>query len=150
MLVARPTETSVFFIDECLDCDAVYEALTAAATKFSPPPTVERHRTHFTRGEADASWLAVVGQRGWIVLTKDKMIRRHELEVRVLMSAGVAAFILTAPNLSGEAMGEALGRAMKSMLKTVEKMNRPFIARVVKSGDTSTIKDSGRRGGVKR
>lgn len=46
---------------------------------------------------------------GWVVLTKDKQIRRRTLELKALTEAGVAAFVLTAGNLRGEEMGLRCG-----------------------------------------
>lgn len=40
------------------------------------------HQTHFIKrqGIKDDEWLREIGQRGWIVLTKDKNFKRRPLE----------------------------------------------------------------------
>ena len=35
----------------------------------------EKHLDHFARGTEDTSWLPVVGQRGWVLVTTDARIR---------------------------------------------------------------------------
>lgn len=49
------------------------------------------HDDHFPPGAKDEDWLAQVGERGWIVLTKDRRIRYRHVEWLALMKAGVAA-----------------------------------------------------------
>lgn len=46
-----------------------------------------------------------LGARGWVVLTKDNRIRRHPLELQTLLAANVAAFMVTATDLTGADMG---------------------------------------------
>ena len=52
----------------------------------------------FGTGTLDVDWLPEVGARGWILITKDKNIRKRETELRALKQAGVRAFVLTASN----------------------------------------------------
>lgn len=62
----RPT----FFVDRSLGARDVPEALRSAGV------LVEVHDDHFAPDTPDIVWLAEVGARGWIVLTKDSRIRR--------------------------------------------------------------------------
>ncbi len=43
----------------------------------------------FGTGTPDVDWLPRVGARGWILITKDKNIRKREVELRALKQAGV-------------------------------------------------------------
>jgi hypothetical protein len=75
---------------------------------------VELHEAHFKHDCPDATWLAEVGSRGWVVLTHDRRIRykANELEavtrhdVRLLTVVGKAplpelarAFVRTVPRI---------------------------------------------------
>lgn len=91
-------EAFTFFVDTCLGTRDVPEALRAAGA------TVACLIDHFQPDEEDAIWLPEVGRRGWVVLTKDKWIRRRANEIEALRTAGVAAFILSARGLSGRQM----------------------------------------------
>jgi len=102
---------------------------------------VEIHSDHFRGDAPDTEWLAEVGKRDWVVLTKDVQIRRRHLERNALLNAGVAAFILTSGNLKGEEMGEIFVRARNRMLKFLTKYPRPFIATVTKSGEVKMYCD---------
>ena len=59
---------------------------------------MEIHDDHFAPDTPDTVWLAEVGARGWVVLTKDSRIRRHPLELQALL----------ATDLTGEAMARLL------------------------------------------
>ena len=46
----------------------------------------ERHRQHFPPGTEDSVWLPFAGQKGWILLTKDKRIRFNDLEKQAVIA----------------------------------------------------------------
>jgi hypothetical protein len=56
----------------------------------------------------DELWLERAGIEGWIVLTKDKLIRKRPIERLALHAAGVRAFVFTGGNLSGVEMAESI------------------------------------------
>jgi predicted nuclease of predicted toxin-antitoxin system len=95
---------------------------------------VEIHDDHFAQNATDAHWLAVVGQRNWVVLTKDDRIRYHPAELQALRQASVAAFILTAKNLTGPEMAAAFVAALPGIHKTLASQSRPFVAAVDRHG----------------
>lgn len=131
------------FIDRALGAEVVPSALIAAGA------AVERHQDHFADDTEDRVWIADVTGRGWAILTKDKRIRRNQLERETLEKAGAAAFILTAGDISGADMASAFVRAFPRIKKVVEKYTRPVIATVGASGGVSILVGQ-RRGGVRR
>ena len=42
----------------------------------------------FGSGTQDVDWLPAVGVRGWILITKDKQIRKREIELRAPAPSG--------------------------------------------------------------
>ncbi|HEV8040842.1 MAG TPA: hypothetical protein VGP62_18360 [Bryobacteraceae bacterium] len=60
---------------------------------------VEIHDDHFARDEEDRMWLRAVGERGWVVLTKDQRLRYRPFEIAALRASGARVFVLTAGNL---------------------------------------------------
>ena len=101
---------------------------------------VEVHDDHFAPDTPDAAWLRVVGERGWVVLTKDERIRRRPLEREALLTAGVRAFALTARRLTGPEMGQAFARARGAMENLLRRRRqRPFIATVTRHGRVHVI-----------
>lgn len=57
-----------FFIDRCLGTGTVPEKLRNAGI------LVEIHDEHFGQGTQDVDWLPEIGEKGWVVLTKDDRI----------------------------------------------------------------------------
>lgn len=53
------------FLDRAIDSEHILQALTATGV------VVIRHRDHFDDDATDPEWLPVVGEREWIVLTKE-------------------------------------------------------------------------------
>jgi hypothetical protein len=72
-------------VDRALGTLTVAEALRLAGCR------VEIHDRHFAQDARYADWLAAVGRRGWVVLTKDHHIRTRQSELIALLAAGVAA-----------------------------------------------------------
>jgi hypothetical protein len=143
--VPRPQpEPPTYFIDRCLGRVDVPQALRQVGA------VVELHDDHFKQDQDDADWLSIVGARGWIVLTKDKAIRRREIEIQALLNAGVGAFILTAGGMTGPTMAAAFVAALRTMARHSQTMARPFVATVSTSGSVTILRGGQRRGGIKR
>ncbi len=80
---SKPPSRYAFFIDRSLGSKIVANALRQAGAE------VHIHDDYFPANARDEEWLRVVGQRGWVVLTKDKMIRYRGPELAALINAGV-------------------------------------------------------------
>ena len=63
---AKPPDGTVFFIDRSLGVEPIRTDLVKSGLM------VEIHDDHFARDEEDRVWLQTVGERGWVVLTKDQ------------------------------------------------------------------------------
>jgi predicted nuclease of predicted toxin-antitoxin system len=129
-----PPESEVFFVDRSLGRRVIPNALREAGAK------VVLHDDHFRQDEKDQVWLAEAGQRGWIVLTKDKHIRSRALERNALMSARVRAFVLTSRgDLSGPEIGQIFAKALPAMIKLCSTNSGPFLAHVRRDGSVSLM-----------
>ncbi|MGD0093570.1 MAG: hypothetical protein ABSE73_26980 [Planctomycetota bacterium] len=122
----RP-EPLIFFIDECLG-QGVGEALKKAGAE------VRFYGVDIPRGTPDAVWLATIGEKKWICLTKDKAIRRRPQERKALEEAGVKAFVLTSGNLPGAEMAALFANNLRRMEKMARNIPGPFIATVTRTG----------------
>ena len=130
--MARPLPELVLFLDECLGSTDVPDALRSRGIR------VELLRDHFDLATRDTDWLAEVGRRGWVVLTKDQRIRRRRVEFNALLAANVAAFVLTSGNLTGAATGHAFVQAWPKIQKHVRDFSLPFVAAVDARGKRQT------------
>lgn len=101
--------------------------------------TLHIHDDHFPPDARDEDWLAQIGQRGWIVLTKDHRIRYRHAERLALMKAGVAAFILTSGDLQGQEMAQIFVKALPRITRSLKNHTKPFIAKVARDGSVSLL-----------
>ena len=88
----------IFFLDRSLGKHIVADALRQAGA------AVAVHDDHFSQDARDEEWLRAVGERGWIVLTRDDRIQYRSQERTALIQAGVRAFVLVRRSLSGPAI----------------------------------------------
>ena len=136
-----PEEPLVFFVDECLGIYKVPNALRAAGA------VVETLTAVFTQGIKDPEWLAeMAAHRDWIVLTKDKNIRRHRLEVEALSTAMLRVFVITATDLTGEEAGAVVVEAFPKIRRFCAKHDAPFIAGITRMSDVTLILGRRRHG----
>jgi hypothetical protein len=94
----------------------------------------ERHGQHFAPGTEDTQWLPFVGEKGWVLLTKDKRIRYNELEKAAVRAYKVREFYFSSGNYSGAEMAEMLVAGLRDMVRIFRREKPPFIASVTKSG----------------
>ena len=135
----RRRDPPVFFIDECLGGRLLAAALEAAGFE------ARLARAEFPPGTRDIDWLPVVGQRGWIVLTKDRHIRRRELEIQALVSARARAFVLTAADLTGPQQAAVFIRALPKILRICHASKGPLVGAVGGRGGVALLRLPRRR-----
>ena len=122
---SRPLpEGLVFFVDRSLGRRYVAEALRGQGAR------VEIHDDHFPIDAKDPDWLVEVGRRGWVVLMKDKRVRRIRLELDALIAAKVRAFVLTAGNLTGPEMADVFVLQLHRIAALAVSRPAPFVAGV--------------------
>lgn len=123
----QPSDVT-FFLDRCLGCHDVPDALRAAGIH------AEIHRDHFESRCRDDVWLPEVGKRGWAVVTKDERFRSRQFEIAALMRSGSPTFVLSSGNTTGSENARAILIAMPQMLKLIDKQPAPFIAKISAAG----------------
>jgi PIN like domain len=133
-------ESYTFFLDRCLGKQIVAARLRAAGY------AVEIHAEHFPqtenqREDSDCEWLKFAGEKQWVVLSKNKFIRRNQIEIAEILNSSVAAFISTGSNLTGIQIAESFLIAMPEILKVLGTQRRPFIATVSKTGIVKILMD---------
>lgn len=106
---------------------------------------MEVHDDHFPADARDEDWLPAVGARGWVVLTKDRRIKSRTTELVALMRGGVAAFVLSSANMSGDQMAAAYVNALPAMIRLLVRLARPFVARVARGGGIEVLVRSSTR-----
>lgn len=93
----------------------------------------------FTDSTKDRVWLKKAGEKGWLVITKDKRIRHRKAEFEMVIKHKVKMFTLTSGNLTGDEMAEVIIKAIPKIHKFLQKNLPPFIATIAKSGSIKLI-----------
>src|SRR5262249_6267015 len=89
---------------------------------------VEAHDDHFAQNEPDESWIPTVAQRGWVILTKDKNIRRRAGEREAVVTARARSITLTSGNMTGAAMATLFVQHLADMEQVANSQPAPFVA----------------------
>ncbi|GBF82833.1 hypothetical protein [Aphanothece sacrum] len=117
-------QSITFFIDRCLGKKCIVETLRNAGI------TVAIHDEHFAPNAQDVDWLPEVGQRGWVLLTKDANISKNQVERIAVAQAKIKMFVLASQQLSGQDMANIFLKEIVKMQEFVRKNNAPFIAKI--------------------
>jgi predicted nuclease of predicted toxin-antitoxin system len=89
---------------------------------------VEAHDDHFAQNEVDLSWIPDVTARGWVILTKDKNIRRPGPERDAVIGAKARVITLTSGNMRGEVMAALFIQHLTEMEQLAASQSAPFVA----------------------
>jgi hypothetical protein len=116
-----PLEGLTFLVDESVGAKIVPEALRELGAE------VYTVTEKFGQGTPDEQWLEEAGVQGWVVLTRDRMIRRRPNELGALSRAGVRAFALTAGAQTGQAAAELLRLRAKKIRNYCRSESPPFL-----------------------
>lgn len=122
-MAKRPT----FFVDYCLG-KAVAEALRAAGA------TVELHSDNFAQDVEDTTWIPRVAAKGWVIVTKDKNIRRRHGEREATLFAQARMFTLSSGSMRGSVMAELFVSNLDTMETLALTLHPPFLAVVSPTG----------------
>jgi predicted nuclease of predicted toxin-antitoxin system len=100
---------------------------------------VEIHDEHFKQDETDENILKVVGQKGWIFISKDKYIRyRTPAQLAIKNSHAKVVVVRTSGDITGTEIAEIIKKAIPKILRYTEKVKPPFILGI---GRDSKIKE---------
>jgi hypothetical protein len=98
------------------------------------------HVDHFRQDALDPEWLTAVGQKNWIVVTRDERIRYRVAEKQAIRRANVRAFVLAAQgDLRADMLAQNFLKALPKIRRIVEKQMPPFIAKIARSGDVTLL-----------
>lgn len=97
------------------------------------------HDDLFAQDTADEEWLAEAGNKRWVVLTKDKNVRRNELELAAILQARVACFMLGRGDVTAEKMGKTFIEALPKIRKTLRRFRAPIAASLSMGGQLRVL-----------
>lgn len=96
--------------------------------------TVEIHSAHFAQDVQDMDWIPRVAARGWVILTKDKNIRRRHGEREAALLSQACIFTLSSGSMRGADMAALFVRHLDAMEQMALGLQPPFLAVVSQDG----------------
>ena len=114
------------------------KGVTAAlqAKKFN----ADDHSKYFSSNADDVEWLTRAGKlqrsdrkKQYIVITKDKWIRRNPHERAAVMAAGLRQFCITSGGMTGEELQALVMMSLERIADIIETREPPFIASISRS-----------------
>lgn len=106
-------------MDECLGAPVIRFLSDAGAT-------VER----YTDAEPDAVWIPRVAVAGWVILTRDKKMRRHEVERALLVQGGARWVAFTGGKLKVSEFLLFVEQWMPAVIQLLRDRPQPLIVQV--------------------
>lgn len=91
-------------------------------------------KSYFREDENDEVWLADIGTKGWILITRDERVRHRPVELEALKNHDVGAFFLGGKNRSRCELIQQLVRHWPRLKELATRTRRPFAYRVPPSG----------------
>lgn len=119
----------IWWFDRCLgrELPNAIEALGAEVRRyvdlFPNDPTVD-----------DVDWIPRVTARGWVIVTKDKNIRRDSNERAVLIAARARYVCLASANMTGKQQVETLTGHWRTIDGVVRTRAAPLLVSVTRDG----------------
>lgn len=91
---------------------------------------VEVHDDHLPQDAADEEWIQLVGEKGWLAVTKDKNIRYRQSELEAIKKYKARIFVIRAKNVTADDIGNILLKASRRMKKFSARTKAPFVAAI--------------------
>jgi hypothetical protein len=124
---------AVFYIDESIHSHALVDAMLAAGANL------KRVGVDVDFGSPDEAWLQLVGEHGWIALTRDQKIRKRRMELEVLKAYGAAVFCFTGGSATADETAQTICRLLPKFANMAVSEPRPFLYTFRGSGSLSRV-----------
>ena len=94
---------------------------------------VEVHDGLLPPDAPDEEWIALVGRKGWVAVTRDKNIRYRAVEINAIKKHAARVVVIRMKNATGPQMAELLVKERHRIARFVAKTKAPFIAGIPRS-----------------
>jgi len=131
---AAPRKDARFFVDRSIGRHIVPAALRDAGF-----PTTAHDEVFDNPTTSDEVWLETAGNKGWLVVSRDKRIRRKANELDALKRHRVRAVFISGKNLTGKEMGELLVRCGRKIQDTLMSSKAPAAFSLTRDGKLTKI-----------
>ena len=95
---------------------------------------VEVHDDHLPLDAPDEDWIALVGRRGWVAITKDRNVRYRTAELEAIREHSARVMVVRMKNATGSDIADMLARGRRRIARFVARTPAPFLAGIYVSG----------------
>ena len=95
---------------------------------------VEVHDDHLPQNTPDEDWIALVGRKGWVAITKDKNIRYRAAELGAIRRHSARVIVIRMKNATGPHIAELLVKGRRRIARFAAKTPPPFVAGLYANG----------------
>ncbi len=92
------------------------------------------HDDHLPLDAPDEDWIALVGSKSWIAITKDKNVRYRSAEHESIRIHSARVIVIRMKNATGSDNAELLVKGWRRIVRFAAKTPPPFVARINRSG----------------
>ena len=121
-------EELVLFLDRNLGKHVIAGKLRSAGMN------VEVHDDHLPADAPDEAWIELVGQNGWVALTKDKNILYRAAEINSIKKYSARVIVVRAKETTGLEIAEMLVKRERKIVSLAKKTAAPFVAGIYRNG----------------
>ncbi|MDE0061730.1 MAG: hypothetical protein OXP09_03605 [Gammaproteobacteria bacterium] len=117
-----PPEAPTLFLDRNLGKKIIPERLRPEGIQ------VEVHDDHLAIDAPDEEWIALVGKRNWVAITKDRNILYRTGELDSVGKHSARVVVIRMKNATGPDMADLLASARGRIARFAEEVPAPFVA----------------------
>ena len=125
---SKPPREPTLFLDRNLGRHIVANRLRAAGM------AIEVHDDHLPPAAPDEDWIALVGRKGWVAVTKDKNVRYRLSELQAIREHSARVVVIRMKNATGPEIADALLKGRRRIASFTAKTPAPFLAGIRKGG----------------
>lgn len=96
---------------------------------------LEIHDDHLPLNAPDEQWIALVGRKRWVALTKDKNIRFRSPELESIKKHAARIVVVRAKNATGPQIAQPVLKGRKQIARFASRNTPPFVARIDRGGN---------------
>ncbi len=125
---SRPRPEPTLFLNRNLGRHVIADRLRAEGT------AVEVHDDHLPQDAPDEDWIALVGARGWVAITKDRDVRYRAAELEAIRRHSARVIVIRMKNATGLDHAALLVRGRRRIARFAANTSPPFVAGIYRSG----------------
>ena len=129
----RPRSDLTLFLDRNLGKNIIADGLRSAGID------VEVHDDHLPPDAPDEEWVALVGRKDWVAVTRDRNVRYRRAELASIEEHSARVIVIRMKNATGPEISELLVGAVRKIAGFVERTAAPFVAAMYRNGTLKRI-----------